>query len=197
MPLKQSCQHTPSLASTAAISSFQRRMISWGPSSIISTWTVSWWSYHPGCILWNRSSHRFSQGTDSYRWIWNMLTFTSRLSLISDCSWDLCFEGVSYQNTFLPFGLSLAPCTFKKYMDTALFSLRQKGVCVRSYLYDSAQLEVSAFQSLVAPWAQDQFSKSSLSPSQLHLWGQYLTWPRCGLVSCWNPPEHSAARGII
>lgn len=30
------------------------------------------------------------------------------------------FKGVAYQYTVLPFGLSLAPCTFMKYVDAAL-----------------------------------------------------------------------------
>ncbi|KAI2668545.1 Gag-Pro-Pol polyprotein [Labeo rohita] len=46
------------------------------------------------------------------------------------------FEGVAYQYTVLPFGLSLAPRTFTKCMDAALVPLRQKGIRVLNYLDD-------------------------------------------------------------
>lgn len=48
----------------------------------------------------------------------------------------LRFEGVAYQYTVLPFGMSLAQCTFTKCMDVALSSLRQKGVRILNYLDD-------------------------------------------------------------
>ncbi|KAL0186275.1 hypothetical protein M9458_017945, partial [Cirrhinus mrigala] len=46
------------------------------------------------------------------------------------------FEGVAYQYTVLPFGLSLAPRTFTKCMDAALLPLRQKGIRILNYLDD-------------------------------------------------------------
>ncbi|KAL0204651.1 hypothetical protein M9458_002669, partial [Cirrhinus mrigala] len=46
------------------------------------------------------------------------------------------FEGVAYQYTVLPFGLSLAPRTFTKCMDAALVPLRQKGIRILNYLDD-------------------------------------------------------------
>ncbi len=47
------------------------------------------------------------------------------------------FEGVAYQYTVLPFGLSLAPRTFTKCMDAALSPLRQMGIRILNYLDDS------------------------------------------------------------
>ncbi len=44
------------------------------------------------------------------------------------------FEGVEYRYTFLPFGLSLAACTFTKCMDAALSPLKQMGIRVLNYL---------------------------------------------------------------
>ncbi len=46
------------------------------------------------------------------------------------------FEGVAYQYTVLPFGLSLAPRTFTKCMDAALSPLRQMGIRILNYLDD-------------------------------------------------------------
>ncbi len=46
------------------------------------------------------------------------------------------FEGVVYQYTVLPFGLSLAPRTFTKCMDAALSPLRQMAIRILNYLDD-------------------------------------------------------------
>ncbi|XDV25826.1 hypothetical protein PO909_029676 [Leuciscus waleckii] len=46
------------------------------------------------------------------------------------------FEGQAYQYTVLPFGLSLAPRTFKMCMDAALAPLRLQGMRVLNYLDD-------------------------------------------------------------
>ncbi len=46
------------------------------------------------------------------------------------------FEGVAYQYTVLPFGLSLASRTFTKCMDAALSPLRQMGIRILNYLDD-------------------------------------------------------------
>ncbi len=46
------------------------------------------------------------------------------------------FEGVAYQYTVLPFGLSLVPRTFTKCIDAALFPLRQMGIRILNYLDD-------------------------------------------------------------
>ncbi len=46
------------------------------------------------------------------------------------------FEGVAYQYTVLPFGLSLAPRTFTKCMDAALSPLRPMGIRILNYLDD-------------------------------------------------------------
>ncbi len=46
------------------------------------------------------------------------------------------FEGVAYQYTVPPFGLSLAPRTFTKCMDVALSPLRQMGIRILNYLDD-------------------------------------------------------------
>ncbi len=43
------------------------------------------------------------------------------------------FEGVAYQ--VLPFGLSLAPCTFTKCMNAALSPLRQMGIHIYIYSF--------------------------------------------------------------
>ncbi len=46
------------------------------------------------------------------------------------------FEGVAYQYTVLPFGLSFAPHTFTKCMNVALSPLRQMGIRILNYLED-------------------------------------------------------------
>ncbi len=46
------------------------------------------------------------------------------------------FEGVAYQCTVLPFGLSLAPRTFTKCMDVTLSPLRQMRIRILNYLDD-------------------------------------------------------------
>ncbi len=69
------------------------------------------------------------------------------------------FEGVAYQYTVLPFGLSLAPRTFTKCMDAALSPLRQMGIRILNYLDDWLILAQSEVELLShrAPGAQGQF----------------------------------------
>ncbi len=86
------------------------------------------------------------------------------------------FEGVAYQYTVLPFGVSLAPRTFTKCMDAALSPLRQMGICILNYLDDwliLAQSEVELFShsTLILSHLERlglrvNFAKSALSPSQ-------------------------------
>ncbi|KAL0147981.1 hypothetical protein M9458_056708 [Cirrhinus mrigala] len=53
------------------------------------------------------------------------------------------FEGVVYQYTVLPFGLSLAPFTFTKCIDAPLSPLRQMGIQILNYLDDRIVLAKS------------------------------------------------------
>ncbi len=64
------------------------------------------------------------------------------------------FEGVAYQYTVLPFGLSLAPRTFMKWMDAALSPLRQMGIHILHYLDDwlvlaQSEVELLSHRSLL------------------------------------------------
>ncbi len=70
------------------------------------------------------------------------------------------FDGVAYQYTVLPFGLTLAPRTFSKCMDAALSPLRQLGIRILNYLNDwliLAESQIRAPQPLRVPRAQGQF----------------------------------------
>ncbi len=83
------------------------------------------------------------------------------------------FEGVAYQYTVLPFGLSLAPRTFTKCMDAALSPLRQMGIRILNYLDDwliLAQSEVEllshrTLSHLERLGLRVNYAKSALSPS--------------------------------
>ncbi len=64
------------------------------------------------------------------------------------------FEGVAYQYTVLPFGLSLAPRTFTKCMDAALSPLRQMGIRILNYLDDwlilaQSEVELLSYRTLI------------------------------------------------
>ncbi len=86
------------------------------------------------------------------------------------------FEGVAYQYTVLPFGLSLAPRTFTKCMDAALSPLRQIGICILNYLddwliLDQSEVELLSHRTLILSHLERlgirvNFAKSALSPSQ-------------------------------
>ncbi len=86
------------------------------------------------------------------------------------------FEGVAYQYTVLPFGLSLAPCTFTKCMDAALSPLRQMGIRILNYLDDwlilaQSEVELLSHRTLILSHLERlglrvNFAKSALSPSQ-------------------------------
>ncbi|KAL0165985.1 hypothetical protein M9458_037829, partial [Cirrhinus mrigala] len=77
------------------------------------------------------------------------------------------FEGVAYQYTVLPFGLSLAPRTFTKCMDAALLPLRQKGIRILNYLDDWLVLAQSEAElHLECLGLRVNLSKSVLHPSQ-------------------------------
>ncbi len=86
------------------------------------------------------------------------------------------FEGVAYQYTVLPFGLSLAPRTFRKCMDAALSPLRQMGIRILNYLDDwlilsQSEMELLSHKSLLLSHLEClglrvNFAKSALSPSQ-------------------------------
>ncbi len=69
------------------------------------------------------------------------------------------FEGVAYQYTVLPFGLSLAPRTFTKCMDAALSPLRQMGIRILNYPVRGGTTftQNPHPQPLRAPGAQGQF----------------------------------------
>ncbi len=86
------------------------------------------------------------------------------------------FEGVAYQYTVLPFGLSLAPRTFTKCMDAALSPLRQMGIRILNYLDDwlilaQSEVELLSHRTLILSHLERlglrvNFAKSALSPNQ-------------------------------
>ncbi len=86
------------------------------------------------------------------------------------------FEGVAYQYTVLPFGLSLDPRTFMKCMDAALSPLRQMGIRILNYLDDwlilaQSEVELLSHRTLILSHLERlglrvNFAKSALSPSQ-------------------------------
>ncbi len=86
------------------------------------------------------------------------------------------FEGVAYQYTVLPFGLSLAPRTFTKCMDAALSPLRQMGIRILNYLDDwlilaQSEVELLSHRTLILSHLERlglrvNFAKSALSPRQ-------------------------------
>ncbi len=86
------------------------------------------------------------------------------------------FEGVAYQYTVLPFGLSLVPRTFSKCMDAALSPLRQMGIRILNYLDDwlilaQSEVELLSHRTLILSHLERlglrvNFAKSALSPSQ-------------------------------
>ncbi len=100
------------------------------------------------------------------------------------------FEGVAYQYTVLPFGLSLAPRTFTKCMDAALSPLRQMGIRILYYLDDwlilaQSEVELLSHRTLILSHLERlglrvNFAKSALSfeyRSWVQFWTQ-LTWER-------------------
>ncbi len=114
------------------------------------------------------------------------------------------FVGVAYQYTVLLFGLSLAPRTFTKCMDTALSRLRQTGIHILNYLGDWLILAQSEDEFLshrsgllshlecLGLWVN--FAKIALSPSQrISFLGTVIDWT-CHIRTCTG---HSAARGFI
>ncbi|XP_027901587.1 uncharacterized protein LOC114162038 [Xiphophorus couchianus] len=86
------------------------------------------------------------------------------------------FEGIAYEYLVLPFGLSLAPRTFMKIVETALAPLREKGIRILAYLDDWALIASSREQAaeqlpqvlshIQALGFSVNFQKSSLNPSQ-------------------------------
>ncbi|KAI2656961.1 Transposon Ty3-G Gag-Pol polyprotein [Labeo rohita] len=83
------------------------------------------------------------------------------------------FEGVAYQYTVLPFGLSLAPRTFTKCMDAALAPLRQRGIRILNYLEDwlvlaQSEEELLSHRTLLLSHLECLGLKVNLPKSMLH-----------------------------
>ncbi|KAL0172543.1 hypothetical protein M9458_032854, partial [Cirrhinus mrigala] len=83
------------------------------------------------------------------------------------------FEGVAYQYTVLPFGLSLAPRTFTKCMDAALAPLRQRGIRILNYLDDwlvlaQSEEELLSHRTLLLSHLECLGLKVNLPKSMLH-----------------------------
>ena len=86
------------------------------------------------------------------------------------------FDGQVYQYTVLPFGLSLAPRTFTKCMDTALAPLRGQGMRILNYPDDwlilaQSEAELIAHRTVLLSHLDSlgltvNWTKSSLVPSQ-------------------------------
>ncbi|KAL0165908.1 hypothetical protein M9458_037752, partial [Cirrhinus mrigala] len=83
------------------------------------------------------------------------------------------FEGVAYQYTVLPFGLSLAPRMFTKCMDAALAPLRQRGIRILNYLDDwlvlaQSEEELLSHRTLLLSHLECLGLKVNLPKSMLH-----------------------------
>ncbi len=86
------------------------------------------------------------------------------------------FEGVAYQYKVLPFGISLASCTFTRCMDAALSPLRQMGIHTLNYIGDwvilaQSQTVLTSHKTLLLSHLdclglRVSFAKSILSPSK-------------------------------
>ncbi len=111
------------------------------------------------------------------------------------------FEGVAYQYTVLPFGLSLASRTFTKCMDAALSPLRQMGIRILNYFDDWLILAQSEdkllshrsvlLSHLECLGLRVNFAKSALSPSQrISFLGTVIDSARMRAVVT---PEHALA----
>ncbi len=97
------------------------------------------------------------------------------------------FEGVAYQYTVLPFGLSLAPRTFMKWMDAALSPLRQMGIHILHYLDDWLVVaQVPPSQPIRVPGTQGQLCQllpmDIVPGNSFQLWSwsvrtAWLWWP--------------------
>ncbi len=93
------------------------------------------------------------------------------------------FEGVAYQYTVLPFGLSLAPRTFTKCMDAALSPLRQMGIRILNYLDDwlilaQSEVELLSHRTLILSHlerlgAQGQFRQKRTVSQQTNIVSGY------------------------
>lgn len=68
------------------------------------------------------------------------------------------FKGKAYEYLVLPFGLSLALCTFTKCVEAALAPLQERGVYIQVCLGDWARLESSS------EWAAAQPSQTLIHP---------------------------------
>lgn len=65
------------------------------------------------------------------------------------------YQGVSYEYLVLPFGLSLSPGVFVKCTEAALNPVRERGICVATYIDDwliaaSSQQETAAHTKTLA-----------------------------------------------
>ncbi len=141
------------------------------------------------------------RGLVLFLWTWRWHTFHPD-SPPSQTILEIRLEGVAYQYTVLPFGLSLAPRTFTKCMDAALSPLRQMGIRILNYLDDwliLAQSEVELLshsnphpQPLRAPGAQGQFSPKAhcLPANEYRSWVQFWTQPHMRAVIA---PERALA----
>ncbi len=119
------------------------------------------------------------------------------------------FEGVAYQYTVLPFGLSLAPRTFTKCMYAALSPLRQMGIRILNYLDDwlilaQSEVELLSHRTLILSHLERlglrvNFAKSALSPSQrVSFLGTVLDSARMRAVdSARTRSGHSETRGHL
>ncbi len=109
------------------------------------------------------------------------------------------FEGVAYQYTILPFGLSLAPHTFTKCMDAALSLRRQLGIRILNYLDDClilAQSEDALLYHLECLGLSCQ-ERAVPQPINFVPVNSYRLSPNEGCGYARMCTGHSAARGFI
>ncbi len=111
------------------------------------------------------------------RWMFRMIALKQIISQICQGDWFFCLDlkdayfhiqiaphhrpffrfnlqGCIHLYTVLPFGMSLAPCTFKKCIDVALSPPRQMGIRILNYLDDwliltQSEVELLSHRSLL------------------------------------------------
>ncbi len=116
------------------------------------------------------------------------------------------FEGVSYQYTVLPIGLSLAPQPFMKCMDAAISQLRQLGIRILNYLNDwlilaQSEDELLYHRSMLLrmPRTQGQFCQECTVPQPMNFvpGNSYRLSPNEGCDHARTCTGYSAACGFI
>ncbi len=117
------------------------------------------------------------------------------------------FEGVAYQYKVLPFGLSLAPCTFTQCMDVALSPLRQMGIRILnsttgSFWPSQRRFDIAQYpppQPLRLPGAQGQFCQEHTVTQPTSFVPGHSFWLSADNSNCLSGASHddSAPRSFL